>query len=80
MEKCTIKLSGTNDGRNYGGKSLWHQKKPYGKKAESFVISKTNKREWHAKVPELNLITRQQKSRFLTGGQLLAFHAFTNGS
>ena len=29
MEKCTIKLSGTNDGRNYGGKSLlW--KKPYG--------------------------------------------------
>ena len=47
MEKCTIKLSGTNDGRNYGGKSLWHQKKPYGervveKKAESFVISKTN--------------------------------------
>ena len=29
MEKCTIKLSGTNDGRNYGGKSLlW--KKPDG--------------------------------------------------
>ena len=54
-------------------KALWEE-------SRKLCDIKNKQREWHAKVPELNLITRQQKSRFLTGGQLLAFHAFTNGS
>ena len=55
MEKCTIKLSGTNDGRNYGGKSLlW--KKPYGEierhKPKQKKAQNKQKREWHAKIAE----------------------------
>ena len=53
MEKCTIKLSGTNDGRNYGGKSLlW--KKPYGEierhEPKQKKAQNKQKREWHAKI------------------------------